>query len=64
MGWFSNVIFKIKTYIRWADKFIREDLWRINLDELSKARARLLSASTLSGGRTGKSSSTPQPSRA
>lgn len=42
MGWFSNVIFKIKTYIRWADKFIREDLWRINLDELSKARARLL----------------------
>lgn len=42
MGWFRKVSFKIKTYIRWGKKFIGHDLWKINLDELSKAKARFL----------------------
>ncbi|MBP5217342.1 MAG: YihY/virulence factor BrkB family protein [Bacteroidales bacterium] len=42
MNWFRKIIFKIKTYIRWINKFLGHDLWQINLDELSKARARLL----------------------
>lgn len=33
---------KIKTYVRWLSKFLGNDIWHFNLDELSKAKARLI----------------------
>ena len=42
MNWFQKIVNKIKTYNRWVRKFLGVDLWKINLDELSKARARFL----------------------
>ena len=42
MNWFRMIIFKVKTYIRWGKKFLGQDLWQVNLNELSKARARFL----------------------
>lgn len=42
MGWPGDIIFKIKTYFRWASKFISHDIWQFNLDEFSKAKARFI----------------------
>jgi len=41
-SWFSETVFKVKTYFRWISKFIGHDIWQFNLDELSKAKARLV----------------------
>ena len=41
-GWFNTLVFKVKTYVRWLSKFISHDIWHFNLDELSKAKARLV----------------------
>ena len=42
MDWFDNISFKIKSYVRWAKKFFGHDIWQFNLDEFSKAKARLI----------------------
>ena len=42
MSKFSRMIFKIKTFVRWLRKFLGHDIWQFNLNEFSKARARLL----------------------
>lgn len=42
MGWFGDMVFKIKSYIRWISKFIGHDIWHFNLNELSKAKARVI----------------------
>ena len=42
MNKFQRSISRVRSYIRWARKFIGHDIWQFNLDELSKAKARLL----------------------
>ena len=42
MNWFGDIIYKIKTYVRWVSKFLSHDIWHFNLDELSKAKARFI----------------------
>ena len=42
MGWFGDIIFKIKTYIRWLSKFFGHDIWHFNMEDLSKANARFI----------------------
>ena len=40
--WLGDIVFKIKSYFRWISKFIGHDIWYFNLNELSKAKARLV----------------------
>jgi membrane protein len=42
MSKFSRLIFKLKSYVRWLKKFLGHDIWQFNLDEFSKAKARLI----------------------
>ena len=42
MSKFQDLMFKLKTYVRWIKKFLGHDIWMFNLDELSKAKARLV----------------------
>ena len=41
-GWLNRLVFKIRSYIRWATKFVGHDIWQFNLNEFSKAKARLI----------------------
>ncbi|MBR7004327.1 MAG: YihY/virulence factor BrkB family protein [Bacteroidales bacterium] len=41
MGKIEELVFKIKSYVRWMKKFLGHDIWQFNLDEFSKAKARL-----------------------
>ena len=42
MSKFSRMIFKIRTFVRWLRRFLTHDIWQFNLNEFSKAKARLL----------------------
>ena len=42
MSKFGRLIFKLKSYVRWLKKFLGHDIWQFNLDEFSKAKARLI----------------------
>ena len=42
MSFFQNMSFKLQSYVRWARKFIGHDVWTFNMNELSKAKARLV----------------------
>lgn len=41
-GGLKNIASKVKTYVRWLSKFISHDIWQINLEEISKAKARVI----------------------
>ena len=36
------MVFKVRSYVRWITKFIGHDIWQFNLNEFSKAKARLI----------------------
>ena len=42
MSMFGRLMFKLKSYVRWLKKFLGHDIWQFNLDEFSKAKARLI----------------------
>ena len=42
MGKISDIVFKTRCLIRWARKFIKLDLWQMNLAELGHKKSRLL----------------------
>ena len=42
MGKVSDIIFKIRSYVRWGRKFFGHDIWHSNFEHLSKSRARLI----------------------
>ncbi len=42
MGWIGDIIFKIKTYLRWLTKFFGHDIWHFKMEDLSKANARFI----------------------
>lgn len=39
---FGDIVFKIKTYVRWITKFFGHDIWHFNLNDISAAKARLI----------------------
>ena len=41
MSKIEELVFKVKSYVRWLKKFLGHDIWQFNLDEFSKAKARL-----------------------